>query len=253
MTISAVIITCNEERNIGRCLDSLQDLVDEVVVVDSGSHDGTESICLAQGVRFVRHEWEGYSEQKNFANGLASQEWILSLDADEALSPALRTSLMQLRNHPPEGHVAFRFHRLTNYCGHFVRYCGWYPDSKIRLWRSGSARWEGRVHEILAFEAEPHVVTLDGDLLHYSYYSISEHAERQNRYSLLAAEKAYEGGRRCGLSAVVLKPVWTFLRDYLLRLGFLDVATGLIICRFNAHYTFMKYARLRELCRTQNG
>lgn len=144
--ISAVIITQNEERNIVRCLRSLQGIADEVVVVDSGSTDQTESLCRAAGARFISHPWESYSAQKNFADSQATQPWTLSLDADEALSPALRQSLLQLKQRGMDCGTAYAFNRLSNYCGSWIKHCGWYPDRKTRLWPTGAAEWDGVVH-----------------------------------------------------------------------------------------------------------
>lgn len=245
--ISAIVITQNEERNIGRCLQSLQGVADEMIVVDSGSTDDTENICRRMGAHFVSHPWKGYAEQKNFANGLASHPWLLSIDADEALSPTLRDELLQLKaSDQLDPQCVYRLRRLTNFCGSWIRHCGWYPDARVRLWPRGTAQWQGDVHEQLAYASHPRVVTLRGDLLHYSYYSLDELARRQPRYYHTAASEMAQRGRRCGMASVVLRPLWTFLRDYLLRLGFLDGAAGFIVCRMNAHYTFMKYATLRE-------
>ena len=246
ITLSAVIIAHNEERNIERCLKSLQGVADEVVVVDSGSTDGTLEICRRCGVSPVSHEWEGYAEQKNYANRLATGDWLMSLDADEALSDELRASLMAMKQTGMGRGAVYEVARLTYFGGRWVRHCGWYPDARVRLWQRGTAHWEGSVHEQLLFEAPVRTLRLKGDLLHYSYYSLSELAERQPKYYRLAAEEAYAQGRRAGAGAVVLKPAWTFLRDYLLRGGFLDGTTGYVVCRMNAHYTFMKYATLRE-------
>ena len=144
----AGIITHNEERNIGRCLESLRDVADEVIVVDSGSTDATEAICQQAGARFERHDWEGYSAQKNYANSLASCPWILSIDADEALSPELRQSLLRWKQEETQP-ALFSFNRLTNYCGHWIHHCGWYPDKVVRVFPAGAARWDGLVHEKL--------------------------------------------------------------------------------------------------------
>lgn len=246
--ISAVIITQNEERNIERCLGSLRGVADEVVVVDSGSTDGTEAICLRHGARFVRHPWEGYSGQKNYADGLATHPWTLSIDADEALSDSLRRSLLRLKEGGLRADAVYAVDRLTNFCGHWIHHCGWYPDRKVRLWPTGTARWEGDIHEEVVFAGTPQTVALQGDLLHYSYYEIDDLARRQPRYYRLGAEAAFAAGRRPGMGAVVLKPLWTFVRDYVVRGGFRDGKAGYVLCRMNAHYTFMKYATLREMC-----
>ena len=169
-TISAVIITHNEERNIGRCLESLRGVADEVIVVDSGSTDATEAICVAAGARFVRHDWEGYSGQKNYANGLASHPWLLSIDADEALSPQLRESILRLKEKGFDAETVYSMNRLTNYCGRWIRHCGWYPDACVRLWHTGVATWDGLVHEELRYSTNVRHAKVEGDLWHYSYY-----------------------------------------------------------------------------------
>ena len=244
--ITAVIITQDEERNIGRCLKSLEGVVDEVVVVDSGSTDGTEALCRAAGARFVSHAWEGYSGQKNYANSLATHPWILSIDADEALSPELRDSLQALRGVDTAPETVFDMNRLNNYCGHWIHHCGWYPDRKTRLFHHDAFEWDGVVHEELrcrgVHECTP--LQLKGDLLHYTYYDVADHAARQIKYATLAAEKAFAQGRRARRSDLWLKPAWTFLRNYLFRFGFLDGHAGYLVCRMSAFYTFLKYASL---------
>ena len=246
--ISAIIITHNEERNIGRCIESLKGVADEIIVVDSGSTDATEAICLGLGAKFVPHPWAGYSGQKNYANGLASNPWTLSIDADEALSPTLQQTLRTLKQEGLSDDTAYSMNRLTNFCGSWIHHCGWYPDTKVRLWPSGKAQWEGDIHEELRLEGVPCRDHLKGDLLHYSYYEIDDLARRQPRYYQLAAQSAFDAGRRAGMAAIVLKPCWTFVRDYLLRGGFRDGRAGYILCRMNAHYTFMKYTTLFQKC-----
>ena len=246
--ITAVIITHNEERNIGRCLESLKGVADEVVVVDSGSTDGTEAICRRHGVHFVHHQWKDYSDQKNYANSLATGDWILSIDADEALSPRLRDSLLTLKQSGLNASTAYSFNRLTNYCGHWIRHCGWYPDRCTRLFRTGTMQWDGVVHEqLVGTDTNPTVSWIKGDLLHYSYYSVEEHASRNVKYAMLAAEKAHAAGRRSSTATIVLKTSWSFIRGYLLRGGFLDGAAGFTVCKVAAFYTMLKYTRLKEL------
>lgn len=270
VTITAVIITQNEERNIGRCLQSLQGVADEIVVVDSGSTDATESICREAGARFEHHGWEGFAEQKNYANSLATGDWILSIDADEALSEELRKSIIKIKEEEAEregargaaegltavsgfklqvsgGHKAYSINRLTNYCGHWIRHCGWYPDWCCRLWRKGDAIWEGIVHEELRFVGEVRHERITGDLHHYSYYNVAEHASRLAKYAKLGAEKYHEKGKRCGAMSIMLRPAWTFIRNYFLKGGMLDGWAGFVVCRMEAMYTMTKYAELYRL------
>ena len=247
--ISAVVITQDEERNILRCIDSLRDVADEIIVVDSGSKDRTEAICCAAGVRFEHHDWAGFSEQKNYANSLAQYPWILSIDADEALSDELRATLLSMKQSGFNTDKVYSVARLNNYCGRWLRHGGWYPDEHVRLWRKDVATWAGVVHEQLHYSRSIQREHLKGDLLHYSYYTVDEHARRTVKYATLAGEKAFEQGRRCGMGAVVWKPVGTFLKNYLLKGGFRDGAMGFTSARISAFYTLVKYARLFERCK----
>ena len=244
--ISAIIITLNEQRNILRCLQSLAGVADEIIVVDSGSTDATPDICRQAGVRFLHHDWEGYDRQKNFANSLASRPWTLSIDADEALSAELRESLTRMKQQGLAPGTVYSVNRLTNYCGRWIRHCGWYPDARIRLWQTGTASWNGEVHEELLFSSPVTQATLKGDLLHYSYYSVAEHAQRTVKYATMAGEKAFHQGQRYN-GGLALKTLWTFLRCYLLRLGLLDGKAGYTVSKISSFYTLIKYARLREL------
>lgn len=245
--ITAVIITKNEERNIGRCLESLQGVADEVVVVDSGSTDQTETICREHGARFVHHDWEGYSAQKNYANSLATHPWLLSIDADESLSPTLRESLLKVKAEGLDRGAVYGFNRLTNYCGHWIRHCGWYPDRCTRLWHKGMASWDGIIHETLTYSRQPTHVHLAGDLLHYSYYSVADHLQRMTKYAPLTAQKAFDAGQHCSLLGVILRPMWTFFRTYFFKRGFLDGSAGYTVSRMSSYNTFLKYTILREL------
>jgi glycosyltransferase involved in cell wall biosynthesis len=244
--LSVVIITLNEERNIARCLGSIAGLSDDIIVVDSGSDDLTESICKSFGVRFYTHEWMGYAETKNYANSLAKNPLILSLDADEALSNELRESIkLVLQNQTSS---VYSMNRLTNYCGKWIRHGGWYPDVKIRLFNNDAGYWTGsHVHETLQLKNGSPVQHLKGDILHYSYASIAEHVSQSNHFTDLAAKKAFQAGQKASLFKVVLSPIVKFIRDYFLKAGFMDGYYGYIICRISAFATFMKYAKLRQL------
>ncbi|MGV3637244.1 MAG: glycosyltransferase family 2 protein [Flavobacteriales bacterium] len=244
--ISAVIITRNEADNIARCLISLQLLVSEVIVVDAESTDDTARIATEHGARVIVRPWTDYSDQKNFANAQARGPYILSLDADEAVSAELRTSLMEAAQAGLKG--AYRFNRLTNYCGTWVRHGGWYPDAKVRLFpREGSA-WQGaHVHEELQLPKDIAVQHLAGDLLHYSYPTVRSHEERIERYSDLHARKLLAAGKRPRLLKRLFSPAVKFFQGYFLRLGFLDGRAGFSIARLSARAVRLKYAKLQRL------
>ena len=247
--VSAVVITFNEERNIARCLESLRGVADDVVVVDSGSSDRTEEICRAHGADFVRQDWLGYAAQKNLADDRARHDWILSLDADEALSAELRRSILALKQ-GGEVRVA-EFARLTNYCGHWVHHGGWYPDRKVRMFDRRKVRWEGGPHERLRGFTRGEVVRLAGDCLHYSYDTVEDHHRQADRLTTLSAEDLFRRGKRAGFLKLHLGPAWKFVLDYLLRLGFLDGAAGFRIAWISAGATRMKYVKLDRLGRRE--
>lgn len=247
--LSAVIITYNEARNIKRCIASLQEVADEIVVVDSFSTDATPSICKGLGVQFHQREWKGYSKQKNYGNGLASNDWILSIDADEALSEDLRNSILFEKAHSKG--FNYSFNRLTNYCGKWIRHCGWYPDTKIRMFDRKENDWRGDVHEKLT--VDPFTVKkLKGDLLHYSYHSISDHVLRTDRYSTLGANEMFDAGKKASLFKILFNPWLKFNRMYFLQMGFLDGLSGLTISVVTAYGTFLKYVKLRFLIQNQH-
>ena len=244
--VSAVIITYNEEINISRCLDSLLKIMDEIIVVDSYSNDKTEEICKKYPVKFIKKEWMGYSATKNFGNNLATNDFILSIDADEALSEELKASILKIKNSstPLE---AYKVNRLTNYCGSWIHHCGWYPDTKLRLWDKTKGEWEGDIHEEVKFKTNASVGTLKGDLYHYSYHSIAQHIKQADKFTDLTAKDAFEKGKTSGILKILYKPFHKFIRDYIFKLGFLDGYHGYIVCKTSAFATFLKYTKLREL------
>jgi len=247
MKISAAIITLNEERNLGRCLDSLRDVVDEVVVVDSGSTDGTERICRERGAVFVVQPFLGYGPQKSFAAARVAHEWLLSLDADEALSPELAAAIARLRAEGP-GADAYEVNRLNWYCGRFLRHAGMYPDRKVRLWRRGAARWsDDAVHELAAVAPGARVARLEGDLLHYTCLTREQHLSTIERFTTLNAEKLREQGKRSSAWRRVVSPAARFFRMYFLQLGFLDGRAGYDVSRLTAYSVWLKYEKLRRL------
>jgi glycosyltransferase involved in cell wall biosynthesis len=245
--LSAVIITLNEERNIGRCIDSIKEIADDIVVVDSGSTDQTEAICAEKGARFFVHTWEGYIEQKNYANTLAEYPLILSIDADEAVSEALKGSIRKVKGDPQAD--GYEMNRMTNYCGKWIRHSGWYPDSKLRLFHRDKIEWGGeRIHESMVFKLPGvKIEKIHGDLFHYSYYTISEHITQANHFTNMTAELAVEKGRKAGLFKLIFSPWIKFIRDYFIKSGFRDGYYGYIICRISAQATFMKYAKISQL------
>jgi len=244
--LSVVIITFNEEKNVARCLESVKDLADEVVVVDSFSTDKTEAICKRYGVKFVQHAFEGHIEQKNYAITQATYPHILSLDADEALSVDLKDSIFRVKqNWRSDGYY---FNRLTNYCGKWIRYCGWYPDRKLRLFDSRKGRWTGiNPHDRYELKKGSSRDYLKGDLLHYCYNTIQEHIEQINKFSEESAKALYEKGKRSNVMMILFKSAAKFIKHYFLKLGFLDGYYGYVICRVSAFSKFLRYAKLKEL------
>ena len=253
MKISAVIITFNEERNIDRCLRSLVTVADEILVVDSFSTDQTERICLSHGARFIQNKFPGHIEQKNFAMEHAANDWVLSLDADEALTEDLQRSILSVK--PDLGkHGGYKLKRLTSFCGKWVRHTGWYPDKKIRLWNREEGRWGGQnPHDKVIMNPGVSIGQLEGDLLHYSFYELKDHIDTIQKFSSIAAQSAYENGKRANLlTNVLLGPLYTFVKKYFFQLGFLDGYTGFIISMNSAFSKFLKYTKLREIQR-RNG
>jgi len=250
--ISVVIITLNEEKNIERCIDSVMNIADEIIVVDSFSTDQTEEICNRLEVRFIKHEFEGYIEQKNWALERATHTYVLSLDADEALSEELRESILQIKDNIK--YDAYQFNRMTNYCGKWIRHSGWYPDRKLRLADKQLAQWTGiNPHDKLEVKPGSSIHHLKGDLLHYSYYSISQHAAQANNFSDITARMLYSKGKKSSIFNILFNPLIKFVRDYFINLGFLDGYYGFVICKISAHATFLKYIKLRQLRRHKSA
>jgi len=247
VNISAVIITANEERNIGRCLESLKNIADEIVVVDSFSTDKTADICEPYGVRLMQHPFEGHIEQKNYAVSQAESDFVLSLDADEALSDELARSISRVKdNWTCDGYT---FNRLTNYCGKWIRHSGWYPDEKLRLWDRRKGCWGGvNPHDHVSMGAGSRLRHLDGDLRHYSYHRISDHIAQINRYSEIAARAAWDQGRKANiLGDILLNPFFAFFNKYFIKLAILDGYAGFMISIHTAYGKFLKYTKLKEL------
>ena len=244
MKISATIITFNEERKIARAIESLR-CCDEILVVDSGSTDRTVEIAGKLDARVIESPWPGYAKQKNYAASEAAHDWIFSLDADEALSEALEAEIWQLKKAGPE-HDAYTMPRLAQYLGRWILHCGWYPDRKVRLYDRRKAAWVGEfVHETVQVNGA--VGHLKSNLLHYTCDSLSEHVKTVDRYTTLAAQEIAARGGRISWPKLVLEPAWTAFRTYALQRGFLDGLEGLTIAYMAGMYTFLKYAKARNM------
>lgn len=244
--ITAVIITLNEEKNIGRAIDSLEGVADEILVIDSHSTDKTGAICKAKKVKFVSQDWLGYSETKNKGNNMATHPYILSIDADEALSEELKNSISKAKKNGLEG--VYSMNRLTNYCGKWIRHSGWYPDEKVRLFPKNNVYWEGKwVHETLVIPSEMKRTHLVGDLHHYSYYNFKDHREKADHYSELTAKKMFEAGKKAGSLKPFLSGFARFIGMYFIKWGFLDGRMGFKIAQISAASNVYKYKTLRKL------
>jgi glycosyltransferase involved in cell wall biosynthesis len=245
--ISAVIITFNEERNIRRCLQSLEGIADEIIVVDSFSTDATKEICQQYRVRFVPHHWVGYSDQKNYAQSLATYPLVLSLDADELLSDELRASIEAVKQQCPDRIVAYSMKRLTNYCGKWIRNGSWNPDWKIRLYNRQYACWNNTpVHEEIVYSKPTTIIALKGSILHYSFATPEEFYRQSEHFATLAAQAMFEKGKTINWALLFVKTGWAFLHSYLIKAGFLDGNVGFTISRGIAVATYKKYTLLRK-------
>ena len=244
MKIPATILTYNEEQTLPRAIESLR-CCDEILVVDSGSSDRTVEIAEKFGARVVEANWRGYAGQKNYASDQATYDWVLSIDADEALSEDLEGEIWQLKKKGPD-RDAYTVPRLAQYLGKWILYSGWYPDRKIRLFDRRKARWVGEyVHESVVSEGL--VGALNGNLLHYTCGSLSEHLKTMDRYTTLAAEEVVARKKHVGYRHLLVDPPWTFFKTYVMQRGFLDGVEGLTIAYMAAFYTFLKYAKARYM------
>jgi len=244
MKISAVIISYNEEANIGRCIDSLRAIADEIVVVDCFSKDNTKRICLDKGIDFYEHEFLGFADQKNFATSLAKHDFILSLDADEYLSQELIDSILSIKSN--NKYDGYTMNRLSSYAGQWIKTCGWYPDTKLRLWKKDQGTWVGQgIHEKVALKGHIKIKWLKGDLLHHAYDDITQFLEKIQRYSDIYA-KEHRFKNHSSAFKVLYKTVFAFIKSFLIKGGILDGYKGLLISVCNANFVFYKYSKLLE-------
>ncbi len=244
MKISACIITLNEEKNLARCLHSIRPLVDEIVIIDSGSTDQTSQIASSFKARFIAHPWEGYVSQKNFALSNASHPWILSIDADEELSAELLKNLQSLKS-KKEHPAGYELSRIVEYQGVKIFYGDWFPDRLVRLFQKGKAHFSGgAVHERL--EVNGPIQRIDGYLWHYTYQNREDREERIHHYANLWAKTAIQKGKITTPFSPYLHAGWRFFRGYILKQGFRNGTLGWEIAWGNAREVFMKYTILNE-------
>ena len=247
--VSVTIITLNEAEHIAAAIDSAA-WADEILVVDSGSGDGTVDIARAKGAAVTAREWTGWIDQKNHAASLASHDWIFSLDADERITPALAAEIRGLLASDPPMR-GYRGPRVAFHLGRWIRTTDFYPDFQTRLYDRRGARWKGRyVHESVSVDGP--VGRLKNELEHYSFRDLRDQVDRINHYTTLAARQMHEAGRRTGALELLLHPPAAFLRNYLLRRGILDGTAGLTISLINSYSVFLKFAKLWELQQTPN-
>lgn len=246
--VTVTIITLDEAEHIGAAIDSAS-WADEVVVVDAGSSDDTVAIARARGARTAIRPWTGYVDQKNHAASLATHDWIFSIDADERTSAQLGEEVRAMLGGEP-AYAAYRVPRVTFHLGRWLRTTDFYPDYQVRLYDRRRARWQGRyVHESVRADTPPGQLTQE--IQHYSYSDLRDHLDRMNRYSTLAARQMHEEGRRAHAGHLLIHPPAAFLRNYVLRRGFLDGSAGLILSILGAGAVFLKFAKLWELERQE--
>jgi glycosyltransferase involved in cell wall biosynthesis len=248
--LSVVIITYNEEHNIARCIASAKKVADEIIVLDSFSTDQTVAIARMHGATVFQEKFRGYIGQKNYAVQFASNNYILSLDADEELDERLTASILQAKK--TFSSRAYRMNRCTSFCGKFIRHGLWYPDRKIRLFDRRIARWGGiNPHDKIILDNGYKFEQLKGDLLHYSFNTVDDLIWQNNRLSSIAASSLFAIDRKSNWYRMLVHPAWAFFNGFILRLGFLDGFEGFTIAINTAHQTFLKYSKLYKIQRTR--
>lgn len=243
--LSVVIITFNEEENIGKCLKSIENVADEIIIVDSFSTDNTRKISKKFNVKFYTNEWEGYSKQKNFGNSLASNDYILSIDADEELSEDLQKSILEIKNKGFSG--AYKLLRVNNYCGKWIKYSSWSPDTVIRIWNKNDVKWMDMIHEYISINNNISINKIPGNLNHFSVKTIKDHLDIINKYSTIKAISKFEKGKKTNLMKIIFKPIINFLINFILKGGILDGYYGFLISVNSAYSEFLKNVKLKEL------
>jgi len=243
--LSAVVIVNNEEDNIKICLEALQKVTTDIVIVDSGSTDNTPAICEKMGARVFHYGWKGYAANKNFGATQCQNDWILSIDADEVLSEEL---IQKIKEISLQKNTVYSLDRITNYCGDWIHHSGWYPDWKPRIFNRNDVRWEGAyVHETLSMPSDFELQKLEGKLFHYSYKTSEDHLERIENYAELSAQKLKAAGKKSNFIKLYFSPLFKFFRTYIIKLGFLDGKSGWTISKRDAYLVWLKYQKLKGL------
>lgn len=245
--LSVSIITFNEEKNIARCLDSVKDIANEIVVIDSNSTDNTESICKQYGVKFVSQKFLGYIEQKNFALDHCKYDYVLCLDADECLSPELILSIKSAKQNNFSSD-SYTMNRCSNFCGKWIKHGTWYPDRKLRLFNKQKGKWGGvNPHDKIEMQKNCSEILLKGDILHYSYYSIEEVLTQNNKFTTIQAKAMFEQGKRANVLKLFVNPFIAFVNGFIFKRGFLHGKDGFFIASTVAYHTMIKYYKLMQL------
>jgi glycosyltransferase involved in cell wall biosynthesis len=250
--LTVTVVTLNEESNLRRCLGSLGDLASEIVVIDSGSTDGTKAVADDFGAQWHHQAWKGFRDQKNFALSKSSEPWVLCLDADEELSSELREEIARFLKSADETTSGASFPRLSRFLGRWIRHGDWYPDRKLRLFRREQGRFVGELgHDRV--EVDGRVTRLSSDLLHYSYPTVNSFLEKLNGFSDAFLAKELAAGKSWSLLHNLVRPWWRFFRGYILRRGFLDGFPGYWIAKATAFSAFVRHSRLYEHQRAQDS
>lgn len=246
LPLSVAIIASNEEDNLPRCLESLGGIAQEIILVHNNCTDRTVQIAKQYNATCFEETWHGHRDQKNIALGKTSQPWVLCLDADEALSPSLRNSILQFFKHCPTQEISgAKFNRLSRFMGKWIRHGDWYPDTKLRLVRADTGSWKGsREHDKLQVDGT--VRHLEGDLLHYSYPTLTTFVEKTIYFSDIYLQRQLDAGKIWKLGNAVLRPLWRFFRAYIIRRGFLDGFPGFFIAAATAYMALVRHSRLYE-------
>ncbi len=248
--LSICIIAQNEEHNIARVLQSVQEIADEIIVLDGGSTDRTQEIARSFGAKVSLRPYTNMSDQKNYSVSLAANDWVFVLDADEELSPELISSVQQWKQRPTQFDV-YEMARLTWYLGAWIHHSRWYPDWQPRIYRREKARYSGAMHSGLRFTGKPG--RLHGDLLHYTIRSFAEHEAKIDRYTSVAAQEMFDQGRRSWRAALWFATPWTWFRYFFLAAGFLDGYRGALIAQLSARGVRLKFSKLGKLIEAEKS